>query len=158
MNTIGKACLSGALAFGLLALGFLTILFSCSSQGRPQKGLKTLELRVGAQTVIAELALSPEQQQIGLMHRKALPDGRGMLFVFDRDRQPAFWMKNTLIPLSIAYIARDGTVMDIFDMEPLSEATVASSHWVRYALEVPVGFFQRAGLAVGDLVKIPQIP
>lgn len=103
---------------------------------------------------MVELALSPAQRQQGLMHRTELPDGQGMLFVFDRDQILSFWMMNTLVPLSIAYIASDGRIVEIFDMEPLNLNPVSSSRSVRYALEVPQNWFQRAGLAPGDRVLI----
>ena len=83
------------------------------------------------------------------MFRKSLDDGKGMLFVFDRDEQLAFWMKNTSIPLSLAYIASDGTIRQIVDLEPQSLATVQAERSVRYALEVPRGWFDRAGVRVG---------
>ena len=79
-----------------------------------------------------------------------------MLFVFDSDERLSFWMKNTLIPLSIAYIASDGTIREILDMEPHSLAPVPSQYSVRYALEVPKGWFSRAGVRVGDRVSIPE--
>jgi uncharacterized membrane protein (UPF0127 family) len=76
-----------------------------------------------------------------------------MLFIFDRDQVLSFWMKNTLIPLSIAFIASDGRILQIKDMEPLSLSTVNSDRSVRYALEVPRGWFSRAGIAIGDIVQ-----
>jgi uncharacterized membrane protein (UPF0127 family) len=105
--------------------------------------------------VVAELARSPEEQAAGLMFRKTLADGRGMLFVYEEDRRLSFWMKNTLVPLSIAYLAADGTIREIYDMEPQSLKAVSSIRSVRYALEVPRGWFDRAGLAVGDRFGIP---
>jgi uncharacterized membrane protein (UPF0127 family) len=88
------------------------------------------------------------------MHRERLPDGEGMLFVFDRDQQLSLWMKDTTIPLSIAFIASDGRITEIKDMYPLDQSTVRSSRSVRYALEVPQGWFGRAGVQTGDVVKI----
>jgi uncharacterized membrane protein (UPF0127 family) len=73
-----------------------------------------------------------------------------MLFVFERDQILSFWMKNTYIPLSIAFIAGDGRIAEIHDMEPLSLASVRSSRSCRYALEVPLGWFARAKINVGD--------
>jgi uncharacterized membrane protein (UPF0127 family) len=86
------------------------------------------------------------------MYRKNIPDGTGMLFVFDRDQVLTFWMKNTLVPLSIAYISSDGRIIDILDMESQSLKPVVSSRSVRYALEVPQGYFNRVGIREGDRV------
>jgi len=126
--------------------------------GKPQSGLATATLRSGAAEIVVELAVSPEEQEIGLMHRTELADGRGMLFVYAEDRRLAFWMKNTLIPLSIAYIASDGTIREVRDMEPLSLAPVESERYVRYALEAPLGWFDRAGLAPGDRFDLSGLP
>jgi len=124
--------------------------------GRPQTGLPRVTLRSGSVSVEAELAIAPAEQETGLMHRTELADGAGMLFVYDSDRRMAFWMKNTLIPLSIAYIGADGVIKEIYDMEPLSLASVPSERSVRYALEVPLGWFGRVGLGPGDRLDIPE--
>lgn len=124
----------------------------------PQK-LAVRELPVerdGQQIVVvkAEIASTGEERSKGLMYRKKLPDGEGMLFVFERDEVLSFWMKNTLIPLSIAFIASDGKIIDIKDMYPHDENSVVSSRSVRYALEVPMGWFSRAGVRTGDMVIV----
>jgi uncharacterized membrane protein (UPF0127 family) len=80
-----------------------------------------------------------------------------MLFVFDRDQQVSFWMKNTKLPLSLAYILSDGTIVEILDLVPLSEEPRPSARSIRYALEVPEGWFARAGIQVGDKVRIPSL-
>uniref|UniRef100_UPI001396ACD8 DUF192 domain-containing protein n=1 Tax=Treponema endosymbiont of Eucomonympha sp. TaxID=1580831 RepID=UPI001396ACD8 len=85
----------------------------------------------------------------GFMERKRIPDGTGMIFVFERDERLRFWMKDTPVPLSIAYIDSAGAVREIYDMTPFSLAPVASAVSVRYALEVPRGWFARAGIRVG---------
>lgn len=125
--------------------------------GRPQSGLKTAVLRSGRVEILAELAVGPSEQETGLMHRTELADGRGMLFVYAEDRRLAFWMKNTLIPLSIAYIGADGTIKEILDMEPLSLAPVESERYVRYALEAPLGWFGRVGLGPGDRFDLSAV-
>ena len=101
-----------------------------------------------------EIARTDEERAKGLMYRKQLPDGEGMLFVFDRDQQLSFWMKNTVIPLSIAFIASDGHIIEIKDMQPNDLNSVKSSRSVRYALEVPQGWFGRVNVNAGDTVKI----
>jgi len=120
------------------------------SRGKPQARLATVELRACDASIVAEVARSAQEQEIGLMHRKELQDGFGMLFVYDADRKLAFWMKNTLVPLSIAYLSVDGLIKEIHDMKPLSLEPVESGHYVRYALEVPLGWFDRVGLKPGD--------
>ncbi|MCL2374385.1 MAG: DUF192 domain-containing protein [Treponema sp.] len=139
---------SRLIAFAL----FFAVFASCSAQERFEKRELTIEGRGGTVTIIAEIALTPDQHQRGLMHREELGDGEGMLFVFDRDQILSFWMKNTIIPLSIAYIASDGRIVEIFDMEPGNLSPVRSSRSVRYALEVPQNWFDRAGIFPGDRV------
>jgi uncharacterized membrane protein (UPF0127 family) len=80
-----------------------------------------------------------------------------MLFVFQSDQLLSFWMKNTLVPLSIAYISHDGRILEIYDMQPGDLNPVSSSRSVRYALEVPQGWFNRSGLGVGDRLEIPEL-
>jgi hypothetical protein len=92
------------------------------------------------------------------MFRTALADGEGMIFVFDKDEAIAFWMKNTKLPLSLAYIASDGTIRQLVDLEPESLASVPSERSVRYALEVPRGWFSRVGVKVGDKVDLASLP
>jgi uncharacterized membrane protein (UPF0127 family) len=101
-----------------------------------------------------EVANTDEQREYGLMYRKSLDDGKGMIFVFARDQILSFWMKNTLIPLSIAFIAADGRILEIHDMEAQDTRSVHSSRSARYALEVPQGWFNRAGVGVGDIARI----
>ena len=88
------------------------------------------------------------------MHRQSLPDGQGMLFIFERDDILSFWMKNTYIPLSIAFITYDGHIIDIKDLYPHDTNSVTSSRSARFALEVPQGWFNKTGVKVGDVVII----
>ncbi len=130
-----------------LLIGFYTM--SCSRSDV----LKSQEITINQWKITVEIADTRESQEKGLMNRKSLDEDKGMLFVYDRDSRKSFWMKNTLIPLSIAYIAADGTIREIYDMEPLSTRTVDSRYSVRYALEVNQGAFQRHGIKVGDKVE-----
>jgi uncharacterized membrane protein (UPF0127 family) len=102
--------------------------------------------------VKAEIAVTNEERRQGLMGRKILNDGNGMFFVFERDEVLSFWMKDTLIPLTIAFIASDGRIIEMKDMQPNDLNPVRSSRSVRYALEVPQGWFSRAGIQPGDTV------
>jgi uncharacterized membrane protein (UPF0127 family) len=158
MNSNRPTALLGKLCFLLLV--FITVnvnLTACVSQR-----LETVTLaieRTGADDVQikVEIARTGEERSKGLMHRKNLPDGEGMIFVFERDEQHSFWMKNTFIPLSIAYITSDGRITEIKDMYPHDENPVYSSRSVRYALEVPQGWFGRAGIRPGDVVRIDTL-
>lgn len=144
-----------------LALTFASLLAAsplvacAAARDKPQAKLPTATLRSGGVSVVAELAKTADEQAMGLMFRRELADGEGMLFVYDSDRRMTFWMKNTLVPLSIAFLGADGTIREIRDMEPLSEALVESTRYARHALEVPRGWFERAGLGVGDRFELP---
>ena len=100
------------------------------------------------------MARTQAEQEHGFMERKSIPDGTGMLFVYDYDHIMRFWMKNTPTPLSIAYIDRNGVIRDIFDMKPYSLADVTSTVSVRYALEVPQGWFSKVGITTGDTLVL----
>jgi uncharacterized membrane protein (UPF0127 family) len=121
------------------------------------KKLAAADLRIersgaAAVWVKAELARTPEERSRGLMFRKRLADGEGMLFIFERDEALSFWMKNTVIPLSIAFISADGRIVEIRDMRPNDQSSVRSSRSVRYALEVPQGWFNRVNVKPGDKI------
>lgn len=107
--------------------------------------------------VRVEIADEPDEQAQGLMNRTALGEDRGMLFVFDSEETRSFWMRNTLIPLSIAYIDSEGRIVDIQKMEPLDDEPpqYVSAEPAQYALEVNQGFFEERGVEVGDPVELP---
>lgn len=143
--------------FAFLFISTIFVFFSCG-----QKKLETKDLEIkkaSGQTVVinAELAKTEEEQMYGFMNRKNIPDGTGMLFIFKDDRIASFWMKNTPTPLSIAYIDYSGKIKDIFDMTPFSLATIVSTGYVRYALEVPQGWFEKNGIKVGDYLDLSPI-
>ena len=143
------------LTFSLFFFLLLNAGFAACSPQKQKTTVLTIE-RENAATVeiTVEIARTDEERAKGLMFRKTLPDGQGMIFVFDRDQQLSFWMKNTVIPLSIAFIASDGHIVDIKDMQPNDLNSVISSRSVRYALEVPQGWFGRVNVKPGDIVKI----
>ena len=134
---------------------------SAASGPEPQRlGTAPVEITTASGatvSLVAELAVTDEERAVGLMHRTRLQDGEGMLFFFARDTRLSFWMKNTLIPLSIAFIASDGTISEIRDMRPLDLTPVVSERSVRYALEVPQGWFDRVGVRPGDAAVIPNV-
>jgi uncharacterized protein len=102
-----------------------------------------------------EIAENDSDRSQGLMYRESLGEECGMLFVFEEEQQLSFWMRNTLVPLSIAYIDSEGEIVSIHDMEPLDETSVPSEGPAMYALEVNQGFFEEEGVEVGDMVEIP---
>lgn len=115
-------------------------------------------LTIGQARVRVEVAASSAERELGLMHRDSLPWERGMLFVFPDKRRMSFWMKNTRIPLSIAFMRSDGEVAEILDMQPMTERTHLSKSPGRFALEVNQGWFDKEGVGVGDrLVGLPRI-
>jgi uncharacterized membrane protein (UPF0127 family) len=134
---------------------FLPSFISCDSRKYklPVRDLCISKADGGQVTVSAELAVKSEERGWGFMERKVIPDGTGMLFVFEKDQILSFWMKNTPHPLSIAYIDSKGKISDILDMTPYSLENIKSSRSVRYALEVPQGFFKANGVSVGDSVS-----
>jgi len=149
----------------IVSLVSLVFFVACTQKGpgqdqgidRPNPTLKTVNLTIGTAVVRAEVALTEAERNRGLMYRSSLRDGEGMLFVFDRDQQVSFWMKNTKLPISLAYILSDGTIVQILDLVPFSEEPRPSSRSIRYALEVPQGWFARVGIQVGDKVQIPSL-
>lgn len=121
--------------------------------------LRTLTIDSGGEEVEVrvEIADSPDEQVRGLMERTALAEDRGMLFVFPDEEVRSFWMKNTLIPLSIAYMDSEGRIVDLQDMKPLDdeEPHYVSSEPAQFALEVNKGFFEEHGVEVGDRAELP---
>ena len=103
--------------------------------------------------VKAEVAEKEEERNHGFMERKNIPDGTGMLFIFDREQILSFWMKNTPHPLSIAYIDSRGKIRNIYDMTPFSLTPIKSTSSVRYALEVPQGWYKENNINPGDIVS-----
>ena len=144
-------------AWLLVLLTLVAATVAAETPGRPQSGLPGGQIRVDGIPLQVELARSPEQRRIGLMHREKLAEDAGMLFVFDAEQRLSFWMKNTLIPLDIAYIAADGRIVDIQSMAPLSQRGHPSRAPARFALEVNQGWFARHGVEVGDRVAIPVL-
>lgn len=137
----------------LLACFLLATAVSAGARTPAQAPLPTVTLRIGAATVVAEVADEPGERTIGLMGREALPEGRGMLFVFPRPQPLSFWMRDTLVPISIAYINAAGVIREIHDLRPLDEQGAPSTFRdLLYALEVPQGWFQRHKILPGDRI------
>ena len=115
----------------------------------PQLNLPRIELSAGMYRLEVQVAATPYQQQIGLMWRESMPENEGMLFIFDTPRTQCFWMKNTLLPLSAAFIQDDGTIVNIADMMPQSTESHCSDKPVRYVLEMHQGWFEKHGILAG---------
>ena len=138
----------------LLAVPLLLAVVPAHAQpGRPNTGLPTTKLTIGTQVVTAEIAATDETRQIGLMHRFSLPPDHGMLFVHDAPRMLSFWMRNTYIPLSIAFIDAKGRIINIEDMAPQVERLTWSAGPALYALEMKKGWFAQKGIGPGAEVK-----
>jgi uncharacterized protein len=140
----------------LMALALALLLpLATRAQTEAQPRLETVELRAGMHVIRAEVARTPLQTTTGMMFRREMAQHEGMLFVFDALQRRCFWMRNTLVPLTIAYLADDGAIVDLFDMQPLSDQLHCSSQPVRYALEMNQGWFAKRGLKPGFRLKGP---
>ena len=119
--------------------------------------LPMLTLTINQHKAVAEIVTTPEQRAIGLMRRFSLQPDHGMLFVFDRPQPLSFWMKNTYIPLSIAFVDTNGRIVNIEDMRPQDETTHWSRGFALYAVEMKQGWFSGKGVVPGDVIKgLPQ--
>jgi hypothetical protein len=131
----------------------LALAGSAYAQTGPQPTLPTARLSAGMHVITAELATTPQSRTIGMMFRETAAPNQGMLFVFEYKAQQCFWMRNTPLPLSIAFIDEDGTILQISDMAPKSEALHCSQRPVRFALEMEQGWFARKGAGVGSKIR-----
>ncbi len=131
----------------------IVVVSACAATAAAAADLPTVNLTINGHKIVAEIARTQEQRSLGLMNRFSLQPDHGMLFVFERAEPLAFWMKNTYIPLSIAFIAPDGRIVNIEDMKPQTE----DSHWSKgpalYALEMKKGWFQERGIGAGAEVR-----
>jgi uncharacterized membrane protein (UPF0127 family) len=116
---------------------------------QPQTNLPRVRLSAGMHQIDAQVAQTPQQRATGLMWRKEMPQHEGMLFVFDRPTVQCFWMQNTLMPLSAAFIQDDGTIVNIADMKPLALDSHCSERPVRFVLEMQQGWFAKKNIKAG---------
>ncbi len=119
------------------------------AQDEPQTNLQRVKISAGMHQIDAQVALTPEQRQIGLMFRKEMPQSEGMIFVFEQAAQQCFWMKNTILPLTAAFVAEDGTIVNLADMKPQTTDAHCSAKPVRYVLEMNKGWFAKKGIKAG---------
>ncbi len=147
MTNIKTPALLAALALTALA----PLAAAQGSAGTPQN-LPAITLQAGMHNIRAAVAQTPEQRQTGLMFRREMAQHEGMLFVFEQASPQCFWMKNTPLPLSIAFLADDGTVVNIADMQPQVLDSHCSSKPVRYVLEMNQGWFAKRGIKAGSKI------
>lgn len=121
----------------------------CLAQNTPQVNLPRIKLSAGMHLIDTQVAATPSQRETGLMFRKEMPNSEGMLFIFDDLAQQCFWMKNTLLPLSAAFVADDGAIVNLADMKPQSTDSHCSAKPVRYVLEMNQGWFAKKGIKAG---------
>jgi len=130
-------------------LATLAFSFCAMAQEAPQMNLPRVKLSAGMHLIDAQVAQTSQQRQIGLMHRREMPQHEGMLFVFEQPAEQCFWMKNTLLPLTAAFVADDGTIVNLVDMKPQTEDSHCSAKPVRYVLEMNQGWFAKKNLKAG---------
>jgi uncharacterized protein len=132
----------------LFAAPLLALSLACAAQDGPQK-LAAIRINAGIHNIQAEVAQTPDERATGLMFRKTMGPGDGMLFAFEEPATQCFWMKNTLLPLSIAFVTDDGTIVNIDDMKPQTLESHCSVKPVRFVLEMNQGWFAKRGIKAG---------
>jgi len=137
-----------ALPFFLAPLALAAALLPAAAQDA-QMNLPRARLSAGMHQIDAQLAQTPEQRSTGLMWRKEMPQHEGMLFVFEQPSVQCFWMKNTLLPLSAAFVADDGSIVNVEDMKPQTTDSHCSAKPVRFVLEMNQGWFAKKGIKPG---------
>lgn len=125
------------------------------AQDSPQLQLPRVTLSAGMHLINTQVASTPQQRAVGLMFRKEMPANEGMLFAFEQASEQCFWMKNTLLPLTAAFVADDGTIVNLADMQPQSLQSHCSTKPVRFVLEMNKGWFDKRGLKAGSRLSGP---
>ena len=140
----------------------LTALFLCGlfslnvlAQGSPQTQLPRITLNAGMHLIQTQVAQDFDQRQTGLMWRKEMPQNEGMLFVFEQAGVQCFWMRNTILPLTAAFVADDGTIVNLEDMKPMSDDSHCSKKPVRFVLEMNQGWFAKRNIQAGFKLSGP---
>ena len=139
----------------LLAASLCVGAWACAWAQSPQMQLSRTRIGAGMHLIDAQVALTPEQRSIGLMWRQDMPQNEGMLFVFEQPAPQCFWMKNTLLPLTAAFVADDGTIVNLADMKPQTTDSHCSAKPVRYVLEMHQGWFARRAIGAGFRLSGP---
>ena len=139
-----------------LLLTCLVLVGNAWSQEAPQLQLPRAQLSAGMRLIDAQVAATPQQRAIGLMFRREMAPNEGMLFVFEQPAEQCFWMKNTLLPLTAAFVADDGTIVNLADMQAGSLDSHCSAGPVRYVLEMHQGWFDKRGIKAGARLAGPM--
>ena len=142
--------------------GFLFISFQVQAKDlKPEIKFDSAEIQIGSKKITVELATTPAQHEKGLMYRESLEKNKGMLFIFDKESHLSFWMKNTYVDLSIAYISKKKKIVDIQEMKATSPLEISepltypSKKPAMYALEMSKGWFKASNIKVGQTLKLP---
>jgi len=132
-----------------LLLASASFMMPAHAQQQPQTDLSRTQLSIGLYKIDAQVAQTPLQREIGLMFRKEMPQAEGMIFVFEQPATQCFWMRNTILPLTAAFVADDGHIVNLADMQPMTENTHCSQEPVRYVLEMNQGWFAKKNIKKG---------
>jgi uncharacterized protein len=153
LNTFTPACHAAPRRAWMVGVALMALAAASSSvwaqDGQPQRDLPRISLQAGMHKIDAQVAHTSERRSIGLMWRRDMPQHEGMLFVFEQPAVQCFWMKNTPTPLTAAFVADDGTIVNLADMQPLAETSHCSSKPVRFVLEMNQGWFDKRGMKPG---------
>ncbi len=152
MSRALKCLAERGLVFLLTLIAYLAVFGVATVHAQKASTLPSIQLGAGMHVITAEVAANDSARAQGLMYRKALEPNHGMLFTFDQANVQCFWMRNTVLPLSIAFIRDDGIITNIADMEPMTDTSHCSSAPVRYALEMEQGWFAKRGLQAGKKI------
>jgi uncharacterized membrane protein (UPF0127 family) len=136
-------------ASALASLALAAASLSAVAQDQPQTQLPRVTITAGMHRIDAQVASAFEERMTGLMFRKDMPQNEGMLFVFEQPTIQCFWMKNTLLPLTAAFVANDGTIVNLADMKPQTTDSHCSTKPVRFVLEMNQGWFAKKGIKPG---------
>jgi uncharacterized protein len=139
---------AAAHALTALVLSGMALLAHAQS-GQPQMDLPRVELQIGMHRIDTQIAAQPEERSTGLMFRKDMPQHEGMIFIFEQPTVQCFWMKNTLLPLTAAFVDDSGTIVNLADMKPQTTDSHCSQKPVRFVLEMNQGWFARKGIKAG---------
>lgn len=147
-RSLAPALTCATRALALFTFAWLWVI-SAQAQNTPQTQLPRTTLSAGMHLLQVQLATTQEQRATGLMYRREMPANEGMLFVFEQPAGQCFWMKNTLLPLTAAFVADDGTIVNLADMQPQTTDAHCSARPVRFVLEMHQGWFAKRGIQAG---------
>lgn len=142
-------------SFRSVLYGFFALWVSTVFAQTAQVDLPRIQLSAGMHLINAQVAATPKQREIGLMYRSDMPTGEGMVFVFESASELCFWMKNTVIPLTAAFLTEDGTIINLEDMKPKTTDSHCAKKPARYVLEMNQGWFAKRGIKEGQKINGP---